>query len=159
MNAAKCLLANEMFRGVSEEHVRLLEGFSSVKTFEIGTRIFNEGDAAKHLYAVGEGCVVLEMSVPSPNGGYLPPTVVDTLLPGEAFGWSVLVEPHVFTLSARTIQPSILVLTDGERLRRALESHKDFGHTVMTNLARLLAGRLAKTREALIYERGWTMVA
>jgi len=65
------------------------------------------------------------------------------------------VEPYLSTLTVTAVEPCKLVSVDGASLRAALNHHKDIGYLVMANLTRLIAERLAETREALVYHRTW----
>lgn len=148
----------ELLAGLHEEQVQILTNLAAPLEVEEGTLLFREGDSAKFLYVIGEGKVALEMVVSKPNGGHTHPATVATLGPGEAFGWSAIVDPYVLTMSARAAGPCQLVRLDGVALREVLRSYQGIGFVFMSNLTRLLAGRLARTRETLIYERGWAMV-
>ncbi|MBI2165758.1 MAG: cyclic nucleotide-binding domain-containing protein [Chloroflexi bacterium] len=147
-----------LFDGLSEEQLGLLGTFCGQMQVAEGSVIFREGEPARYLYVVGEGRVGLEMSVQRPDGGLTRPAVVAVLGPGEAFGWSAVVAPHVMTMAARALEPSVVGLLEGKALREVLGCYRDVGYVVMCNLAKLLARRLNQTREALLYERGWAMV-
>ncbi|MBI4312421.1 MAG: cyclic nucleotide-binding domain-containing protein [Chloroflexi bacterium] len=122
---------------------------------EDGAVLFRQGQLAKSLYVVERGRAALDLSVPrQDSSGYSDSANVAILGPGEAFGWSAVMEPHIMTLSARAIGPGSFILIDGSALKEMLQRHKELGCLFMTALAQLLADRLIQTREALIYERG-----
>ena len=147
------------FAGLSNEHRQLIGTFSHWRATENGATIFQQGKPARHLYVLQHGKVGLQVLVPSPNGGWARPMLVSTLGAGEAFGWSALVEPHVFSMSAIAMERCDLVMVEGEALREAMRRYLDLGYVVLSNLTRLMAQRLDQTRQALIYERGWASVA
>lgn len=147
------------FAGLSDEYLQLIATFSHRSAVGSGTTIFLQGRPAKHLYIIQQGKVGLEMLVPSPSGGGTRPTVVSVLGPGEAFGWSALVEPYVFSLSAVALDRCELIMVEGEALREAMRRYLSLGYVVLSNLTKLMAQRLRQTRQALIYERGWATVA
>ena len=121
--------------------------------------IFREGERGRFLYVGGEGRAALEMTVKRPDGGLTRPAPVATIGPGETFGWSAIVEPHILTLSAKAVGPCSLILLDGNELREALNQYRDVGFLVLEGVTLLLADRLSQTRETLIYERGWALMA
>lgn len=99
------------------------------------------------------------MTVNSHGGGPSAPAPVALIGPGEAFGWSALVEPRLMTLNARAIEPSTILVVEGAPLRETMRRDRDIGYAILQNLVGLLAHRLSQTREALVYERGWMLVA
>lgn len=149
------LRCSQLFRGVSDELLDLFLDLCQQVRVEAGTPIFEEDQPARFLYIVGHGRVVLGMRLERPDGSVTDLTTVASVGPGEAFGWSALVTPHVLTLSARSVEPSLLLRIEGEALRSTLSLHSDAGYAVMVNVANLLAERLSQTREALVYERGF----
>lgn len=124
-------------------------------TLEKGDRIFEQGEPAVFIYIVQEGRVALEMTLERPDGSLTHTTTVASVGQGEAFGWSALVEPYVLTLSAKAVECCELILIEGQKLREVLKRDGDMGYLVMANVAKLLAGRLMRTREAFVYERNW----
>lgn len=148
-----------LFQGLDDAQLAVLLPLCSATMVAKDALLFQEGDPARFLYIVAQGKVALEMAVCKPDGSLARPATIAVLGPGDAFGWSSLVEPHVFTLSARALEQCQVVCLEGKKVREALEKAYDVGYLVMKNLTRLLAERLAETRGALIYERGWAMVA
>ena len=144
-----------LFAGLSDEQLQLLGTFSTRTQVEKGDVIVTEGRPARHLYTIQKGKVGMEMPVPKPNGVHTRPMVVAALGPGDAFGWSALVDPYLLTLSAKAMEQCDLVAVEAEALRETVQRYKDLGFVVLSNLTRLLAQRLALTRQALVYERGW----
>ncbi|MBM4406045.1 MAG: Crp/Fnr family transcriptional regulator [Chloroflexi bacterium] len=149
----KHIKAASIFQGLSDEHLAAFEAIGKTQMVERWTRIFNEGDPARNLYIVGTGRVALEVALERPDGSHTPRTTVASLGPGDAFGISALVEPHVLTMSAYAVEPSELLLFEGHKLRDILEGNKAVGYVVMRNLAQVLEKRLAGAREAFVYDR------
>ena len=147
------------FAGLSNEHLQLIGTFSHWSLAENRSTIFQQGRPAGYLYIVQQGKVGLEMLVPSPSGGSTRTTLVSVLGPGEVFGWSALVEPHVFSMSAIAMERCDLIMVEGEALREAMRRYLGLGYVVLSNLTKLMAQRLDQTRQALIYERGWAMMS
>ncbi len=157
MSAVQHLKGCEIFAGLGERQIKTLAGISQVVKVDEGTRIFGQDEVATHFYSVGRGSVSLEMTVPG-RGGPTMPARIAVVGPGDAFGWSAIVEPYVMTLTAKAAEPSELLMVESATLRKLLETDREINSVVMSNLVKLLAIRLAQTREALIYERGWALV-
>jgi CRP-like cAMP-binding protein len=69
--------------------------------------------------------------------------------PGDCFGISALIAPHVYTLSARCVEDGTsLVMKQADLKKLMLEDH-ELGCTIMANLAQNLLARLKETRQEL----------
>ena len=156
MTAENPLSRSQVFKGLQEDEVSLFIPLREELTVERGESIFREGNPARYLFVVEEGRVALTMTLSRPDGSVTHPTTVASLGPMEAFGWSSLVEPRVLRFSALAVEPSRLTRLDGRALQAVMEEHPSVGYRVMVNLTQLLGSRLARTREAFVYERDWT---
>jgi CRP-like cAMP-binding protein len=67
-----------------------------------GTVLFQRGASAHNLYILREGSIELTIG----NNGHVTYVVKS---PGEAFGWSSLVNQHVYTASAVCSSPTELI--------------------------------------------------
>lgn len=150
---SETLRSSRLFEGVSDAQIQNIIPLCRTLTVAKGTTIFREGEPAKTMYLVRTGRAAVEMSLERPDGSTARPTVVASISPREAFGWSALVEPNVLTLSAKAMVPTELVLIEGPGLRRLLDRSPRLGYRVMNNVAVLLAERLADIREAFVAER------
>jgi CRP-like cAMP-binding protein len=90
--------------------------------------------------------VALEIEVrPVPNRPGIP-TAVEVVTKTEAFGWSALVEPHVYTSSARCLSNCQALAIRGDRLRGVMDDDPGLGYGLMKQLAELISIRLTHTR-------------
>lgn len=150
---AETLRSSRLFEGISDEQVQKIIPLCRTLNVGKGTTIFREGESAKTIYLVRTGRAAVEMSLERPDGSTARSTVVASISPREAFGWSALVEPNVLTLSSKAMVATELVLIEGLGLRRLLDRSPRLGYRVMNNVAALLAERLADIREAFVAER------
>jgi CRP-like cAMP-binding protein len=60
----------------------------------------------------------------------------------EGFGWSALVKPYVYTLSAYAAEDTRLLVINGEKMRSLMNQHIDVGHKLMTRMAEIIRERL-----------------
>ena len=74
-------------------------------------------------------------------------------LPGEAFGWSALVEPYKYIHSAVAWESCRLVSIDAKLMRRALDMYPEMGFRVMKSLAVVMSRRLRQVTKGLVNER------
>ncbi|MSQ31796.1 MAG: cyclic nucleotide-binding domain-containing protein [Dehalococcoidia bacterium] len=149
------LKASAPFQGLSDDEMDIFTSSCKKLTVTKGTGVFNEGQPARDLYIVTSGRIALEMRLNRPDGSVTPVITVSSLGPGESFGWSAMIEPQVFTLTAAAVENSELLSLEGKKLIGILGRNKETGYKVMLNVAKLLAWRLSDTREAFVYERSW----
>ncbi len=129
------------FAGLTEPFLRSLVPSSRLVDYDTGATIAREGDPAREFCLIVHGKVALEL-VPHDR----PRLTVLTLGPGEVFGWSWLVAPHLWRSDARALKPTRVLSVDGERLRAALEAHPADGYRFLLRFVPILGQRLDATR-------------
>ena len=111
-----------------------------------GACLFLLGDHADRLFVVLSGKV--ELTFPLSFGGVVRDVPVELKTPGSALGWSALVKPHRFTLSARAAETSELAAFLRQDLLRVFEAEPRIGYVVMRHIAEVVGRRLLQV-EAL----------
>ncbi len=147
----KCLVLANLSGSDLEKVLEL----GSDKVFNAGSTIFRAGDTAESLYLIREGKVALQMALRAEAGGSEKKTTVDIIQANEVLGWSAIIEPHVYTLTAVCLQNTGVLAVNGARLRALLQANHDIGYEFMNGIARVIASRLDDTRRLLISERTW----
>jgi signal transduction histidine kinase len=149
MVSTQALKRARLFEGLSDSELEKIANLSREEEYRAGAIIFEEGDPAHNLYIVEDGEIALETRLDL--GPYTAPklTTIEVLTPGEAFGWSALVEPHTLTSSARCLKTARVITIEGVGLRHLLESDARIGQKVMARLTSIVASRLRETREKL----------
>ena len=155
MSVKNTLKLSAVFHGVSDKDLDLLVPMCSSEVVAERADILTQGEPARNLYLVDEGRVGLHMTLKRPDGSSTGETAVASMAPPQAFGWFALIPPFVNTLSATAVEPCKLIALEGPALRELLDQHQDMGYLVMKNVVSLLAGRLAESREALVYHRSY----
>lgn len=146
MTIIDTLKSSELFGGLETDHLEKVSVLCRGGSYREGMMIFKEGDEATEFYVLTEGRVALEMEVcPVPNRPAIP-TAVDVISKGESFGWSALVEPYVYTLSARCMTNCTVLAIKGDMLRKVMADDPVLGFELMKRLARLISLRLTHTR-------------
>ncbi len=144
------LRSSELFEGLEtnqlEKVAPLCRGFS----YKQGELIFREGDKAEELYLLTSGRVCLEMELRLLPDRPAIPTCLEVVSKGDCFGWSALVEPYTYTLSARCLSNCTVLAIKGEILRKAMAEDPVLGYKIMTKLSEVIALRLAHTRLRLV---------
>ncbi len=152
-----------VFSGLDEVEIALIEPICSEKEYLRNARIFRGGqvmgggDDARHLSILKEGRVDLRFDLPM--RGTDEETTVATVGPGQCFGWSSLVPPYRYTLSAycTSDQCKVLELKRVE-LVEIFESNYKIGYVVMGNLSRIIARRFFILQDEYAKQLGHRMM-
>lgn len=133
------------FHGLPKEFTRAIAAEATERAFDVDTTVAREGSEADVFYLVVDGKIGLELEAAD-----RPPITVQTVGPGEVVGWSWLVPPHRWRFSVRTLKPTRLLVLDGGVIRRALQTHPDWGFEFLHRFVPVLAERLENTRIQLL---------
>ncbi len=110
-----------------------------VREFDAGEELITEGDPAEQLYLFLNGKAVVK--VRGADGRQVP---IDELGPGEVLGWGAVMEPHIYTASAWTLEPSELVIVKGNDLRGLCDANKHLGYMVCKGIGEVMSTRFGQ---------------
>jgi CRP-like cAMP-binding protein len=71
----------------------------------------------------------------------------------EVLGWSVIIEPYIYTFTAVCLQKVKALSLSSTKLRWLLQDDPKIGYGVLKGLIKVVASRLADTRYLLVSER------
>lgn len=120
-----------MFEQVAAARLRGLARQAQVIRCAKNTRLYERGDATAGCHVLLRGLVTL--STRGPGGAE---KVLRLVLPGEAFGESVLFDAQQQPVSAQVLLDSELVLLPAAAMLRLVERDRAFARTLLRNLAR-----------------------
>lgn len=106
--------------------------------------LFLLGEHADRLYVMLSGKV--NLTFPLSFGGTVRDVPVESKTPGSALGWSALVKPHRFTLSAWAAEPSELATFRRDDLLQVFETVPRAGYVVMRHVAEVVGRRLLQVQ-------------
>ncbi len=146
MTTIDSLKSSELFGALEAEYLEKVSALCRAESYQKDIVIFKEGNEATDLYVLTEGRVSLEMEVrPVPDRPAIP-IAVEVVTKGGSFGWSAVVEPNVYTLSARCMTNCALLAVNGDALRKVMADDNSLGFELMKHLARLARLRLVENR-------------
>lgn len=154
MKSRTALLNYDAFKGLADSELDEIAKLCAPVAYEAGTTICKEGEPVERLYVVEEGKVAVEMSIPAEPKSPQRRVTVDIVTRGELLGWSALVEPYVFTMSAICLDRVRATAIDAAQLRNLLDREPQIGYKVMKSLVGVVSSRLELTRRVLTSERG-----
>jgi len=152
------LKSSELFRGLSPSNLEKVASLCRSGSYRPNTTIFKEGDEAVNLYILTGGQVALEMDVrPVPSRPAIP-TAVEVCPKGQILGWSALVEPYTYTLSARCMTNCTVLAIKGDILRKLMDDDVSLGYELLKGLTKVITRRLGEVRLRMISGLGLLML-
>ena len=140
---AEELRRHPFLAGFEPRYVDALAGIARTARFGANHVILAQGQESTQLYLVTSGRVALEIV------GAAQPFRVDTLAPGDEFGWSwALGNPGVYQV--RTLEPVDALVLSASELAELCERDAEFGYALMRRLLGVVAERLQATRLTVI---------
>ena len=130
----------ELFRDLGSDHVRRLLAIGRSVTLDAGQYLFLLGDNADELYVVLRGS--LDLCLPIALRGAVKDITVESVGAGQALGWSALVKPYRFTLSARATTPTEVAGFARNDLQQLFEAQPGIANTVLTRVSEVMGIRL-----------------
>jgi CRP/FNR family transcriptional regulator, transcriptional activator FtrB len=135
------------FSFLKPEKLNTIGEISKEESFDGGVVIFHEKEHADWLYILVEGGVELFFIV---DVRYQPEQRKELrfgeVSPGEMFGISALIEPHILTSSARTSKPSKVIKIAAASLQALCEKDDQLAYGFMKQVAKATIKRLNATR-------------
>jgi CRP/FNR family cyclic AMP-dependent transcriptional regulator len=141
----------EILRGLSKEQRRQVKGLGRTEHYGPDAVIFTEGTEARKFYLVEEGRVAVESQVA--RGMRFPLSIV---YPGQAFGWSALVLPYMYTATVIALSETRVIAIEKEALLAEMQAEPSLGFIIMQNVACIVASRLRTMELALagLFQQG-----
>jgi CRP-like cAMP-binding protein len=165
------MLEKELFKGfpifsdIPQEHLSEIAQFGKVFEFGLNETIFQDGENASDLYGVVDGEVELslmvrdkilktdiqyEESILTHFETIEKNIIVDSIEPGEIFGWSALVKPSLYTSFANCSKPSRIISLPADKLKATFDKNPQIGYVFMERVAVIISQRLRNRTEKLI---------
>jgi CRP-like cAMP-binding protein len=139
------LAEHPLFRGFDADTVALFAGCAKNEHFAPGARIYAEGAMADRFYILTHGDVALEIA--SPGRGAL---IVETLHPGDLFGWAWLMAPGTHANDATALTEVRAISLDAACLRRKCAADPALGYRMFQEWVPHLMARLRALRLQLL---------
>ena len=132
-----------LFQGLVQSQIERIVAITQEKQFQKGQWLFHEGQEAQHLYLVKDGAVELVIKVEDTIE--IPIAIIRP--DNGCLGIGTLVEPYLYSLSARCLDDSTLLVIPKTQLHELMHADSELHCAIMTNLAKKLLNRLKETRQ------------
>ena len=160
------LLANfKFFSDVAPGTVEMIARKGEVLKLEPEEVVFHYKEPAEHLYGLLKGEIDLsivftdrvlktdieyEESIQASLVEEEKWIVVDTVYPGQVFGWASLVGPGFRTVTAQCTEASRVIAIPAVEFKAMLEEDHTLGYKIMTKLSHIISNRLKNRTDKLI---------
>lgn len=146
MTSLDVLKKAEVFKGLNDEQLASVNACCEIKDYKREDKLFSEGDDAAYLWLVAEGEVDIRFELPGRDSSFA--NNISTASACAAFGWSGLVPPHKYRLSAYCATAACKVVrAKRDSLLKLFEKNAAIGYRVMTNLTSVVGKRFNQLQE------------
>ena len=159
MGIEETLKRAEVFLGLDNDDLARIAALPSCReeSYQAGEVILKTGEEARNLRVVKEGEVDLVTEVPPKAGQGVTRVVVDIITKGGFFGWSALVQPHFYVLSAISRKTTTVVRISGAELMGLFDEDYHIGFKVFQSLSHIIGTRYRDMEQVLIRGERWPL--
>lgn len=133
-------MEHELLKGLPSDQAAQVLALGTRMTVPSGGTLFRLGDSADRLFLVERGRI--RLTFPMLIRGREEEVFIEEKLPGETVGWSALVPPYRFTLSATAPLETEVIALPRETLCALCERSPTVGSRIGLNLSIVVAQRL-----------------
>src|ERR1035438_6040922 len=130
----------DLLRGLAPDEAERVLALGKRVVLTTGAELFHLGDAAENIYLVMRGC--LRLTLPMQVRSHEEDILVEERSSGQTVGWSALIPPCRFTLTAFAPLETEVLALPREALTGYFAAHPDTGYTVTMNLSCVIGQRL-----------------
>ncbi|NNL76584.1 MAG: cyclic nucleotide-binding domain-containing protein [Desulfobacterales bacterium] len=143
----------EVFKDLDDKQLTVIQEHSQIVEFGRGDKIFGTGDEPLYLWVVMAGEVDLHWELPGRSASA--EKTISTLEETATFGWSSLVPPYSYRLSAYCAGRSCkLIKIPKDGLMHLFEKDAAIGYKVMTGLLAVIGSRFLKLQDEVARRKG-----
>jgi len=139
-----------IFEGLTPEESETIGRLCKLTNVKKDETVFTAGASAHSLFFLRSGEVELRFQARFYSSTVEIP--MDRVEPGEVCGWSAMIPPHRYTLSAYATEDSELVQIEQTDLQECCEANIRLGYVVMKNIGRIAGERYERARQMLMRE-------
>ena len=147
----------EAFGDLDDDQLTAIQSCCEIAEFKRGVEIFAAGETPEYFWVVLEGQVNLTWDAMEDPA--LAENTITTLSEGMPFGWSSLVPPHKYRLSAHCTSRSCkTVRIPRNRLLQLFEDDAQLGYKVMSKVIIVVGQRFHQLQDEVARRRGHDII-
>ena len=134
------ILKADLLNGLSSDEAGRVLLLARRTVLTSGAELFHLGESADSIYVIVRGR--LRLTLPMDVRGHEESVLVEERVPGQTVGWSALIPPYRFTLTATApLETEVLALSRGV-LMDHFAANPSAGYAISMNLASVIGERL-----------------
>jgi CRP/FNR family transcriptional regulator, cyclic AMP receptor protein len=134
------MLEADLLQGLPATETEPLLALGRRMLITAGAELFHLGDAADCVYLIARGS--LRLTLPMQVRGREENVFVEEHAAGQTVGWSGLIPPYRFTLTATAAVDTEVIVLPREALNQYFAAHPAIGYAASMNLAGTIGQRL-----------------
>jgi len=147
MTSLDFLRSVAVFKGLNDSQLAGVEDHCREMNFRQNEKLISEGDDASCLWVVKKGRVDLRFDLPDRPTSIQ--NTISSISEFMTFGWSSLVAPHKYRLSAYCASQSCKVIQiEREALTKLFKQDSKTGYVVMSNLVEIIGRRFRQLQDS-----------
>lgn len=147
----------EAFSDLDDDQLAAVRNCCGIAEFKRGEKIFAAGETPEYFWIVLAGEVNLIWD--APEGPTLPDNTITTLSEGMPFGWSSLVPPYKYHLSAQCASRSCQTARIPRgRLLQLFQDDAQLGYKVMSKVMMVVGQRFHQLQDEVARRRGHDII-
>lgn len=134
------MIQADLLKGLAEDESAQVLALGKRMVLNTGAELFRLGDVADSLYLVARGR--LRLTLPMAVRGHTEDVMVEERSSGQTVGWSALIPPYRYTLTAAAALDTEAIALPREALSAYFAGHPATGYAVSLNVASVVGQRL-----------------
>ncbi len=130
----------DLLQGLQPEEAERVLALGKRMVLTSGAELFHLGDVAECIYVISRGR--LRLTLPMQVRSREEDVMVEERSAGQTVGWSALIPPYRFTLTAAAPLETEVIALAREELKRYFAENPETGYAVSVNLSRVIGNRL-----------------
>jgi CRP-like cAMP-binding protein len=130
----------DLLRDLAAEDADQALALGAHVTLSSGAKLFELGDVADRIFIIQRGRI--RLTLPMQVRGHEEEILVEERSPGQTVGWSALIPPYRFTLTAVAPLETEVIALSREALSTYFAAHPDTAYIISLNLAAVIGQRL-----------------
>jgi CRP-like cAMP-binding protein len=130
----------DLLKGLAQDEAERVLALGKRVALTTGAELFHLGDAADNIYLVARGR--LRLTLPMQVRHREEDILVEERSSGQTVGWSALIPPYRFTLTASAALETEVIALSRDALRNYFAAHLETGYAVTLNLSSVIGQRL-----------------
>ena len=139
MTLSETLRAHSFTAGLTEAQIATLASIAAPVSFEENQVILEDGERSRNFFLLLTGSVTIELR----TAAYA--VAVQSLGPGQAFGWSALLDDQDTLFQVRARENVTALRLDGESLKSICQQDSALAAILLRRTLALVAGRVKAT--------------